>query len=132
MLKNKKKTLLRNKLDEAKKYFSNSEKYKTSLSLASNLFEQSNLEACRDILDKLPTRDSLLKTLVSKLEGKSIYRTLKKIHEDKEVDTLMKAKGISSLITHVLIEMESGNSEFSILLPQLLEKENELLYQLWD
>ena len=113
----------------SEKYFTG-EKYQTLVSLARRMFETKNLSASEEVLLSLPTSDQLLTELVSKLKGKSIYRTLKKIHENKEVSTLVKLKGLSSLITHTIIEMESGRSEFGMLLPMLLEKENELLYDL--
>lgn len=120
---------LQNKIDEARKYFPG-EKHKTSLSLASRLLEQKNLIGCEEILNKFPTRDQLFESLVAKLKGKSIYRTLKQIHENKEIDALTKIKGVSSLMTHCIIEMQSGNLEYGMLLPVLLEKESELIFSL--
>ena len=120
---------LQNRLTEAEVFFVG-EKYKTSLSLASHLLEQGQLGACKDILDKLPTKDELLETLVVKLKGKSIYKTLWRIHENKDVDSLTKVKGLSSLVTHCVIEIQAGGTEYGMLLPILLEKEEELISEL--
>jgi hypothetical protein len=117
------------RLTEAGIFFTG-EKYKTSLSLASHLFEQNRLAACKVILDNLPTKDELLETLVAKLKGKSIYKTLRRIHENKDVDSLTKVKGLSSLVTHCVIEMQAGGTEYGMLLPILLEKEEELISEL--
>lgn len=126
---NLKKKKLLNRIEEAKKYFS-SEKYDTCISLASRFLEQNSLNACENTLNKLPTKDLLLESLVTKLKGKSVYKTLKQIHENKDMDNLTKVKGLSSLITHCIIEMQSGSKEFGFLLPILLEKESELINEL--
>ena len=82
------------------------------------------------MLDRLPTRDQLFESLLTKLKGKSVYKTLRQIHEKTEVSDLTKLKGISSLITHCIIEIEGGRKEFGMLLPTLLEKLSELIYGL--
>jgi len=120
---------LQKRLIEARRFFS-SDKYKTVLSLASLYLDQDRPEACKEQLDRLPTKDDLLERLVKKLEGKSVYKTLRQIHENKGVDTLTKMKGLSSLVTHCIIEMQSSGTEYGFLLPSLLEKEQELLLEL--
>lgn len=129
MLMNQRIKKLQDRLDEAKKYFSG-ERYRTALSLASELLEQKNLVGCKEILGRFPNKDQLFESLVAKLKGKSVYKTLEQIHENKEIDTLTKIKGISSLITHCVIEMKNGSAEYGMLLPVLLEKENELIFSL--
>jgi len=124
----KKKNLLK-RIEEAKKYFF-TEKYKTCISLASMLLEQNKLTACEEVLTKLPTKDILLESLVSKLKGKSVYKTLKQIHENKNMNPLVKIKGLSSLITHCSIECQNGKKEYGVLFPPLLEKLNELISEL--
>jgi hypothetical protein len=120
---------LANLLKEAKKYFT-SEKYTTLVSLADNLLAQGNLDGCKEMLDRLPTRDMLLESLVAKLKGKSVYKTLEQIHESKDISVATKLKGLSSLVTHALIEIEKGNVEYKILLPALLETESQLIKNL--
>jgi hypothetical protein len=120
---------LLNNLLVAEKYFT-SDKHLTQVSLARQRFTSDSFKACEEIVKQLPTSDSLLAELMEKLKGKSIFRTLKKIHENKDVGPMVKLKGLSSLITHTIIEMEHGRPEYGILLPMLLEKEQELLYEL--
>jgi len=126
---NKKKIHLRNRIEESKRYFA-TDQYQTVLSLAESFLSQGNLVSCSNMLDRLPTKDQLLESLVAKLKGKSVYKTLRQIHEKDGVSPLIKIKGISSLLTHCIIEMESGRKEYGILLPILLEKQSELIYGL--
>ena len=128
-LRNKKKIHLRNRIEESKRYFS-TDQYQTVLSLAESFLSQGNLLSCSNMLDRLPTKDHLLESLVAKLKGKSVYKTLRQIHEKDDVSPLTKIKGLSSLITHTIIEMEAGRKEYGILLPILLEKQSELIYGL--
>jgi len=116
------------KLQIAEKYFT-SEQYQTLVSLAKNKFNAGNFQACKEMVAKFPTEESLLNDLIEKLEGKSIYRTLEKIHRGDSIGPLVKLKGISSLVTHTVIEMEKGNAEFGLLLPSLLEKAQALLFE---
>ena len=120
---------LRNRIEEAKRYFS-TDRYQTVISLAESFLSSNNLISCSNMLDRLPTRDQLFESLLTKLKGKSVYKTLRQIHEKTEVSDLTKLKGISSLITHCIIEIEGGRKEFGMLLPTLLEKLSELIYGL--
>jgi len=113
----------------AEKYFT-CEKYKTQVALARERFTSGRLSACEAIVEQLPTADTLLVELIGRLKGKPIYKTLKKIHASKDNSVITKLKGFSSLVTHTVIEMEKGNTEYGLLLPMLLEKEQELLYEL--
>ena len=122
---------LQERLALVEKYYTG-DKYRTTVSLASHQLSQNNLKACRALLERLPGEDQLLGSLVAKLKGKSIHKTLKKIHEDKNVDTLTKIKGLSSLITHCIIEIQGGAPEFGILLPKLVEREASLIGDLED
>ena len=79
-------------------------------------------------LDKLPSTGVLLERLVEKLKGKSVSKTLRKIQEGKTEDNLITAKGLSSLLTHIFIECEKGNTEYRILVPSIIEKLNEVVY----
>lgn len=77
--------------------------------------------ACAAELNKLPTADNLLDRLIEKLEGKSVCKTIKAIRDGK-ADAIQSMTGLSSLMTHVLIEMRQGHKEYGILLPVLYEK----------
>jgi hypothetical protein len=63
-----------------------------------------------------------LSDLTEKLQGKPVYRTLKQISEKrlKEGDKFL--KGLFSLGTHTIIEMEKGNKEYKLLLDFIYEK----------
>lgn len=79
-----------------------------------------------EILSKLPTEIQLLEALVEKLRGKSVFNNLKKIIRGESVDPVNHAIGISSLITHVLIECKN-NKEYKMLLPDLYTKLGKLI-----
>ena len=123
------KNQLLNRLVVAEKHFTG-EQFQTVVSLARKSFDGGNFKACEEMVTRLPTVESLLAALIHKLEGKSIYRTLEKIHKNEAVDPFMKLKGLSSLITHTVIEMEKGGVEYGLILPSLMEKAQALLYEL--
>jgi hypothetical protein len=113
---------LLNRIVIAEKYFIR-DKFQTQVALARQKFITDSFKACEVIVNNFPTKETLLSELMEKLKGKSIFRTLKKLHENKDVGALIKLKGFSSLITHTIIEMEQGKTEYGLLLPMLLEKE---------
>jgi len=97
---------------------------------ACKAWENSDYATCEAILSKLPTTDVLLKTLVEKLKGKSVYTNLERIQsKDGKLDW-QALKVVSSLITHAVIECECGNTEFKVLIPVLLEKLNNFGFDL--
>lgn len=80
---------------------------------------------------KLPTAEQLLDRLIEKLKGKSVYKTLKAIQEGKAAsDPIVTMTGLSSLLTHVLIEMKQGHREYGILIPTIFEKMGVMIYSL--
>jgi len=119
--------LLLNKLLEAEKYFTKSE-YKAITGLSRELFERGQFDLCEIELGKLPTKEQLLRSLVEKLKEKSVYKTLRKIQEGQVDNDLVTAKGLSSLLTHAIIEVEQGNTENKMLIPSILEKLNDTMY----
>jgi hypothetical protein len=83
----------------------------------------------RDMLVKVTesNENQLMKNLLEKLRGKSVYRTLKVISE-KNIDSGPVAlKGLFSLGTHIAIEMEQGNTEYQKLLPSLCNRIRSIL-----
>jgi hypothetical protein len=70
-----------------------------------------------------------LKQLLSKLEGKSCYTNLKAIAEGRSKSKTRELIGISSLLTHALIESES-NKEYLKLVQDLYSKLGDLLFKL--
>lgn len=117
------------KLDEVTKYFTK-KKYSNVVARAANFFNMGRFDLCEKELKKLPSNAQLLESLVKKLKGKSVYKTLKKLQEGKVGDDLLTAKGLSSLLTHVIIEITKGNNEYKVLVPNILEKLSEISYNL--
>lgn len=121
---------LYSKLFEAEKYFTKP-KYVGIVTEARKVFQAGDFEACKKKLDELPNSGELLERLVSKLKNKHLYKTLRKIEDgtlDPILDSIPVAKGLSSLLTHILIECEHGNDEYKILLLNVAEKLNEIIY----
>ena len=71
----------------------------------------------------------MLETLVDKLKKKSVYKTLQKIAEGTVQGPEEELKGWFSLGTHVMIEVERGNTEYGLLLGKVYEKIGELLFK---
>jgi len=121
---------LLNRVLEVQKYFT-AEKYASIVEQAAILFNAGRFDICEKELDKLPNNVELLGRLVEKLKGKSVYKTLKKIQEGKvETNQMTLAKGLSSLLTHILIECAHGSNEYKILIPSVIEKLNEVTYNI--
>ena len=110
---------------QAEKFFKGS-KYNDIVEMAKLCLDCGKLEECKKALSKLPTKEQLLSKLVESLSGKSVYRSLKSINEGKSEYSL---KAISSLCTHVAIEIERGNVEYKCLLPNIMEKINAEVYK---
>lgn len=118
---------LLDRLHRCEKYFTQA-KYSNVVKISRELFEKGRFKKCSDELDKLPSNAELLEQLVKKLKGKSIDRTLKKIQEGKCKNNLIEAKALSSLLTHICIECEHGNVEYKTLVPNIIERLNEVIY----
>jgi len=120
---------LLNRILEAEKYYTKKE-YVIIVGLARELFERGIFDLCERELDKLPSSAQLLDSLVEKLKGKSVYKTLRRIQEGTAEDILVTAKGLSSLLTHTIIECEQGNFEYKVLMMNIIEKLNEIVYNI--
>ena len=118
---------LLSRVSESERYFTKN-KYVGIIKRAKELFERGDFNLCGKELDKLPNSAELLETLVKKLKGKSVLKTLRQIREGKIGNDLLTAKGLSSLLTHAVIEIEHGNNEYKILIPNIIEKLNEIIY----
>ncbi|MHA1883065.1 MAG: hypothetical protein ACTSUO_08475 [Candidatus Thorarchaeota archaeon] len=124
-----KKGVLLEKLLLFERYYKGS-KYEAGVMLASSYYEQGLYKLCEKELEKLPSQEQLLKKLIEKLKGKSVYKTLKRLWSGKIDDSVTTLKGLSSLLTHTLIEVEKRNTEYRILVPLIIEKVNELAYNI--
>ncbi len=114
------------KLVRAEQYMLESQ-YRPHVYRARMLFEEANFEECSRILDSLPTEKQLLDSLVEKLQGKSVHKTLVKIAKNECKSKFELLKGLYSLSTHVIIEAEQGRREYLLLLPQLYSKIGEVM-----
>ena len=118
------------RMSSVEKYFV-SQEYKPIVEAARMAYDAGNEVACAAELNKLPTGEQIFDRLIEKLKGKSVYKTLKAIREGKAVDNqVVSMMGLSSLLTHVLIEMKQDRREFGILVPIIFEKMGELVYSL--
>lgn len=110
-----------NKLSEIERHFKNT-RYGTLVKDAVALYYQGRYADLDEMLKKFPTKDEMLEELIEKLKGKSIYTTLKKIGKGTATSDWTKFKGLSSLLTHVAIEAERGNTEYKYLLVDIYER----------
>jgi len=129
-------TELLSRLMEAEVYLSGT-KYQQIVNTTMNLFTKHKYKLCEQELSKLPTPDHLSMEIIGKLKDKKhIYTTLrqicrgKKIHDgvEEKIDGFTVAKGLSSLLTHVIIECQKGNLEFRMLIPIIQERLNEEIH----
>lgn len=122
-------TRLTSRLLLAEKWFTGTQ-YHSILYAALTFWNANQPKLCEEELNKLPSPERLLLELLAKLKGKSVYKTIMKIQEGSTSNDYITLKGLSSLLTHVTIEMEKGNKEYGILLPALFEKISDLVYKL--
>ncbi len=101
--------------------------YRPHVYRARMLFEEGKFGESQKVLDSLPTEEQLLNSLVEKLEGKSVHKTLAKIAKNECKSKFELLKGLYSLSTHVIIEAEQGHREYLMLLPQLYTKIGEVM-----
>jgi len=110
---------------EASRMYFGGTKYMKIIECANRAIVQGHLKQASAILSSLPTDEQLLSQLMEKLKGKSVCSTLERIQSGKSVGGYTVMKGLSSLLTHIVIEMEQGHKEFQKLLPVVLHKLNE-------
>ena len=117
------------KLFTLNKYFT-SQVYTKLLQETNAAYLRNDFAKLDELMYKFPTDKQLLGLLVEKLKGKSVYTTLRKILEGKIKNQAALTKGLSSLITHTLVEIEQGNPEYKMLLEDLMKKLNVELRKL--
>ena len=111
--------LLKKPLEASKKF--NGTKYEVEIEKASSAYLAENYKLMESILSKLPTEPILLASLLEKLKGKSVEKGIKKALRESTATTLEQGIAISSLITHLLIEMKT-NPEYKLLLPDAYKR----------
>ena len=119
------------KLSEADSYFADDSQLKPIIEMAHTLYDQGQYALCEQALEGLPTSADLLASLMKQLRQKSVHKTLKKMGSGEVTEcSFTTLKGLSSLMTHVAISCEQGDTRYSMLLPQLAEKIDEIIYKL--
>ena len=101
------------RVDQIEKYF-NYDHYKEDVAKVIRAYD-SNDEALEKLCEAFPTLKDLLRDLLFKLRGKSIYKNLKKVVDGGEVTLERRLIGLSSLATHAFIEAEKGRKEYIMI-----------------
>jgi len=109
----------------AEKGFVNTQ-YESTAKKAWSLYEDGHFDKAHEALKGLPSPEQLLRNLIEKLKGKSVYKTLKRVNEGKATSPAEMVKALSSLLTHAMIEYED-HPEYRVLAPIIHEKIAELL-----
>ena len=122
--------------DLMQRYFELSRLYKdtdkrATLEVVDRLLLDGKYAEASKLMDTLPGKEQLLEDLFSKLKGKSVYSTWKKIskREKEKENKYLVLKGLFSLGTHMCIECESGRKEYEVLLQDIVERIQEVLCQ---
>lgn len=115
-----------NRLYQAERFFKGTQ-YQALVSSAWSSYQVGDLDTAESLLAKLPTPEQLLTDLVERLKGKSVYDTLKRIVEGKGESNEEHLKGLFSLGTHTVIEIEQGRREYKSLLPLIYKQLGEVL-----
>jgi len=82
------------------------------------------------ILDKFPTPEQLLDRLIEFLKTKhcnSVYKTIKRIAQNPDINKYEYIKCFSSLISHAAIECSNGNTEYELVIHDLYNKLSKVL-----
>ena len=115
------------RLVEARNNFGGT-KYNSIIVEAEKLWRtHTKLAETNAVLDKLPTEKQLLTELVAKLKGKSVHKALERAEGKSDWAAL---KAITSLLTHTAIACQQGETQYKKLIPNMLERINELSYKL--
>ena len=109
------------------KFFSSS--HRDVVEQATQSFLRGDFTESKGFLSTLPSQEELLASLLEKLKGKSVYKTLQQIMAGKCKEKSTTIKGLFSLGTHIAIECEQGHAEYGLLYEYVYEKLGELLYE---
>lgn len=116
------------RLCEAEKYFIGT-RFERCVKEALRAYDDNESAASDNALNKLPTKEQLLRQLIEKLKGKSVYQTLRKVNTGRSTpEDFLKA--MFSLGAHIVIECQQGKKEYRILLPLIQEQIAELIYDI--
>ena len=102
-------------------------KYDSLVDEAVDAYNASDEARLNEVVAKIPTDIQLMDMMLEKIKDKSVFKNLKKTLGDKTQNVNDAVIGVSSLITHVVIECKE-NREFRALLPDLYNKRGELIH----
>lgn len=71
-----------------------------------------DIDSAWEVLDEIPSLDKLFEELYVHLKGKSVHKTLMRLKAGKIKNRYEGLKGLSSLLTHIMVECEKGNLRF--------------------
>jgi len=109
-------------------YFGASKRYNNLVKESIAAFERGQMREANRVLDRLPSEHQLLTELTEKLKSKSVYKTLKRIAKGEETSVFETMKGYFSLGTHIAVECERGNTEYTLLLTMIHNRLGNLIY----
>jgi hypothetical protein len=110
------------KLLELQRQFDGSIKYAPLLNEYVEAYVDRNNMRMDKVIRKLPTDVQLLEELMEKLKGKSVFTNLRKILRGDEINEIDRKIALSSLYTHLCIELKKGNLEYQRLCEDTLSK----------
>lgn len=97
------------------------------LSEIENLLFMGCYSDCEERLKEFKSEDELLFMLEEKLRGKPIYSTLKRIRKGEVQSKAQLLKGLFSLGTHAMIEVEQGNGAYVYIAKRIHERIGKIL-----
>lgn len=106
----------------AQRYFACSRRYGKKLNEIVHCYSAGLSSLASIHLSQLPTEKELLAELCEMLKEKPVGKSLRKLLLGETSSLATQLKTWSSVLTHVAIEIEHGNTEFKMLLPRLYEK----------
>ena len=105
-------------------YFKGNPSYLPTIKTAKALYARGLVKESLEELKALPTDEQLFDTLLKKLEGKSVFKNLKRLAEGKTEDKLQYSISCASMLVHILLETRE-KPEYKLLVESTLSK----LYQ---
>ncbi len=100
---------------------------RSKIAEAEDYLLKKQFDLAEKVLTPFKTEEQLLNALEEKLNGKPIHKTLKKIRNGVVENKSQLLKGLFSLGTHAMIEVESGKTEYSYIAKRIHEKIGDLM-----
>jgi hypothetical protein len=112
---------------ELHKLYKDTDKILTIRQIESLIFKN-NLPEAERIMASLPDKEALQEKIYEHLQGKPVYDTLKRVLNGKCDNLYEGLKGLSSLLTHICIELEKGHMEYRVLAEETYTSIGKFLY----